>query len=641
MQKQDFRTIELIKVVKMIHEWCIKQPQPVLDRAAIKNGLQVSKTTCKQEKFVFATPLMKNLLVYFGDVKQTYDKDKDEWHTEKLACGKKSKAVDWVNKVVHACLVKYNGPEKHAYDDRLGVFDEDHYNVDCWNGFKAEIWDIQPGQAEERAETFKAYGNPVTNFTYEQLLEILSKDPIMQTACIAYWDFYPAVAADKKVHDVSDPFKHKGTGTSYPDYRNDATRVEGKEITYGELCVSDVIRAYERGIDYLVKYLLNYMVYTGYPRNQRGKGRALEAMSRRFNIGINMINAPEMENLKTLPYGTGLKNEDGVREDLTRLGEFCESLGPDYGVYNLDATKWDFNLGYGLILLQNGLRYMKTNGDVGKALVKLRNCGNLKAPFVDGPNGKVHTIYGREMSGYDDTTLGNTNANRIASLYSACSTQKDYTSKVYYPSKGGCIITLGDDLVLILRRDAKRTFCEKMGSLGIKLHNDEKDAFGLFFVQYRVYKDKEGKIHMGYNWPRVLRSELSKEDQKSLGPAGWTISWYQQIAKCRDIPTAFMILTNITAALDKDHLSLNTPVAELKKIMEQEDEAKQASQKGSRKPMTTPEKLTGGNPQALGFKDGKLDVGFFEEIQQHMRDVYNPHFLEDLGFKTPDFKMVH
>lgn len=637
----DFRTIEVYKECKNMHKFVENFKLPQLDPAAVEEGKRLSKTVCKAPETVFTTPLGKNLLVYFGDVEQHYDNETGEWSTDKLEVGKKSKAIDWVNDFVHAALRKYNGPEKHEYDTSLGVFDPDHYNVDCWNGFKPEVWDIQPGQTETVKRTAKGYRNPTTNYGFVNLIRDLENDENLGMAVKLWFAMYPEFCASKEVHDVSDPFKHKGTGTSYPDYHNDGTVVKGMSITYGQLCVNDVIAAYEKGQDYFFKYLTGFLAYTLYIRRQRGKGRALEAMARRFNIAINMINAPEMEALKETTYGTGLKNEQGVKEDLIRVGELVEQLGPEYGAYNLDATQWDFNLGDGLVLLQDACRKVKTNGDFSKKLVDYRYLGNHKAYLIDGLNDSCLPIYGRMMSGYDDTTLGNTNANRITSIAGALSVDPNWTAKVYYPLKGAGVITLGDDLLVVIPRDKKSDFCKYIASKGIKLHNDEKDAFGIFFVQYRVIK-VEGKYLMGYNWPRVLRSLLSKEDQKSLGPAGWTLSFYQQIAKCREFKDSLRILVNFAAALDKDKLSLDRPVKDLIAEVNQEDQNKMANTSKSRRALTTAEVLSGGNPQALGMtEDGKLDTNFFEEIQAEMRAVYDPNFMQDLGFGKIDLSKVH
>lgn len=326
------------------------------------------------------------------------------------------------------------------------------------------------------------------------------------------------------------------------------------------------------------------------------------------------------------------------------MGEHCQKLGPDYGIYNIDGIQWDFNVGDGINSVTQAIRKIKTNGSTGKMLCDLRRRGIHSAWFVDGPNNTVRKIYGRMFSGYDDTTLGNTADSRLVTIAGCVDSDPTYSSKVYYPLNGGSVITLGDDILALMQKKAKQQFVKYLEGKGIKLHNDDsKDAYGPFFIQYRVYKDKNGKYVMGYNWPRVLRSMLSKENQKSLGKAGWTLAFYQQISKCLEIDDAFYILVNLAAAFDKDHLSLNTPISELTKQMNLEDQEKLASRKGNRKnAATTLEIITGGNPQALGItEDEKLDTNFFVEVQNKARKVYNPHFLEDLGFKTPDLSGVH
>lgn len=643
----DYRIREVLKVFDELSKFAKEWPKPVLDAEAVSIGLETSRNACAQKEFVFATPLMKNLLVVFGDVKQI-NKD-GEWTTEKLRAGAKSKAVAWIDEVVRAALRKYNGAPKDKYDHNLPIDSKELYDTDCWLQWNTEkFWDIKPGQAEERSKQFKEYTNPKTNMSVEEMRHFIETDEVLQACIVHLLKRWPVTKASWEVREISDPFMNKKTGVSYPYFRNDATLVPGQNITYGRLCINIVAKAAKKGLRALRILAQMNNVYTGYPRNQRGKGRALEAESRIVNLIVNMLNANEIANLQACEYGVGLCNEQVIKERLVEVAEFVLKH-PQYIAMNKDFTGWDRTVGAGWITLQNALRYLCANGELAKEIVRIRHACAMSAQFIDGPAGKVTTIFGRTMSGYDDTTNQNCCINYLQSDYNNRIVDENYAENVTYPMKNRNILVLGDDYLGITLKGKEGDWVKSAARCGFEAHADFKDAFGAMFVQYRVFRNDKGEWVSVYAWPRVLRSMLSKEDQKSLGRAGWTFSFYQQLGKLREFPEALMIASNIAAALDKDHLSLNTPISELLQMSKQEDEErfsgdiKNKSRKKARA-LSTAERLSN-NPMLPGLKEvnGKteIDEDYFTKLQGEIRSVYDPEFLQKLGFRNPDLAKVH
>lgn len=649
MNKQNFLIKEVLDVMKMMKGESKAYLPEKLDQEALEKGLFNSRSTCKQEEFVFATPWMKNLMIICGDVTQS--NVNGEWKTTKFPINKESKAVRWMNDVVNACRVKFNGQERHDYPTDVQVDNPILYDIDCWNGWKEEIWDIKAGQAKEREEGFKRFANPKTNMSIDEVIKTVCGDPALQKAIEVEFSILPEVKASTDVIAISDPFMNKKTGVSYPDYRNDSTVVEGSDITYGKYEIQLVERAYAKGLATFKRFVKDNNVYTGYPRNQRGKGRPLIAQSRRDNLAINMINGVEMKrwqenNILKVPF----LDEEGLLESFIKLGETILA-NPQLDVYNFDYSRWDQNLGAGWICLQNAVRYLKAQGTWSKELVRMRNACALNGMFVNGPANKVVPIYGRQFSGYIDTTLGNTAAQRLVSRYAAISSNRNHLEKVTYPLQKFDLWGLGDDLLLVLLKDldVMKTFMKTANEKAkVVIHEDEKHARGLMFLQWRAVK-LDGQWIMAYNWPRVLRSMLSKESAKGLGKAGWVLSAYQQLGKLVRYPKMCAIVFNIIASLDPQRLMVDIPVSEIINMSKAEDaemlKGKAKNTNKYRRQTTTAEKLFNNNPTLKGVVDnnGKVDLdeNYFTKIQKVLRQVNNPEFLQSVGFKNPDLNKVH
>lgn len=642
---------QIIQVMRKLTKINDSKKWPKLDQEAVRRGLEISRTTCAQPETVAMTPIMKNMLDYFGDIKFTKNSS-GEWEHTYVKTGQKTKAVAWLNEVVNKALAKYNGKECHDYPEKLPISDIQYYNVDCWNGWKPEVWDIQPGQAEQRRKGFLEYKNPKTNYSVEQLIKEIQRNAILRKAILTEFYLWPEVQASRDVKAISDPFMSKGTGVSYPYYRNDRSIVKkGSDVTYGKLAIEDVKRAYSKGgVAGLTRFALENNVYTGYPRNQRGKGRPLIAQSRRTNLVINMVNSPEMELWKSsTSLGLAFWDEEKILACMKEFIETSERLKTS--AYNIDYSAWDRNLGAGWVCLENAMRYLRAKDDFTRKLIEVRYMCGASAYFLDGPNNAVYRIYGRQMSGYDDTTLGNTTAQRVLSRWCAYEAMDDYSTRIHEGSGKKDLFAVGDDLLLMLDDNALKKFVEHSKKTGAIIHEDEKHAKGAMFIQWRCFKNK-GQYVIAYNWPRVLRSTLSKEEKKSLGRGGWTVAFYQQLGKLLGVPDCGLnIVLNILAAFDPYRLSLNIPVSQIMEMVKEEDKLRVAEGKSNRKEKmskknTTAERLYNGNPNLKGVKvasDGKveLDPSYFEQVQRQLKAVYDPEFLPKLGFKNPELGKLH
>lgn len=618
------------------------------DQAAIKRGLAISKTVCTQPEEVVATPIMKSLMIAFGDIKEYRKADGTITHT-RLATGAKSKAVEWMNKVVNAALVKYNGAEKHEYPENIPIDSKQLYDIDCWNGWKEEIWDIQPGQEQQLKDGFSVYTNPKTNISVQEVTLYVRHSAAMQASLPYLLHELPMTTASREVRAISDPFMSKGSGVSYPDYRNDRA-LQSPGVTYAQYEINLTVKASELGINNLINYAMENNVATGYARWQRGSGRPLLAMSRRTNLVINTVDAPEFEGWKANPaLNAAFLDEEGLLAHLSYLGNWVLNH-PESDAYNIDYSKWDRNLGIGWICLENAARYLRATDERTRRLIIMRYAVTKKSVLVNGLAGKAQTIYGRQQSGIDDTTLGNSTANRAMSRGTLAELNPNHVKDYTIPLRGRDITVVGDDLLAIGKKGFVNGFA-KTSNRNTKtvVHEDEKHARGIMFIQYRAFR-LDGRWVIAYNWPRVLRSMLSKETLKQLGLGGWTLAFYQQLGKLVQVPESLMICANITAAIDPYHLSLDTPVSKLLEMVQKEDEDRIKKGVANRKEkmdkrQTTAERLFNSNPNLPGMQvtaDGKVKLNgeYFVNIQNAIKKVYDPEFLpKQLGIPNPDVKL--
>lgn len=637
---------EVLRVMRQLQRQ-IREYQPVRpEKSVIPKGLQVSKNACKQETYVHPTPVMKNAMIIHGDVKQT--RVNGEWQTSKFPASKElGKAATALLDILKVAMLKELGAEIREYPDNVPFIDPTYYVVDCWNFYdeirNGKFWDIQPGQEEQLKERFSVYSQPKTNMSLEEMIKFIETHPTMQKTLEIEQKIWPMVKASRDITAISDPFMSKKSGVSYPDFANDSKIVPGKGITYGKYEIQLAQAAYAKGDESLIKFAYENNVFTGYTRRQLGKGRALIAESRRSNLVFNMVNGVEMEKVKsTRAINIPFIDEDQQLEQLSHLCELC--IKNNLLLANIDASAWDQNLGQGPLVLQDAERYILGQGEFTKKIITARTICNTKAHFINGPENRVHKIYGRQFSGYDDTTLGNTKANRTTATCSALESDERYVADVIDKLEGYHIITVGDDLLVAgkSRKFFKDFIDAETRNFKLVIHGDEKFAIGCFFIQWRVFKYNDQYV-MAYNVPRVFRSMLSKEDAKHLGRGGWTLAFYQQLGKVSRYKPALKILVNIIAAYDQYHLSLDLPVSKIIEMVKEEDKQAQLNDKSV---LSTSERMYKSNPNIAGLevdKDGKvsLDASYFEKLQAKLKEVYDPNYLPSIGFANPDLNLIH
>lgn len=136
---------------------------------------------------------------------------------------------------------------------------------------------------------------------------------------------------------------------------------------------------------------------------------------------------------------------------------------------------------------------------------------------------KVIPIYARIFSGELDTNRGGGLVNATASLY--CMLSLDPSFREYYyevMAKGSsALMVMGDDNLLVQPKalDNKKYSDLMKTKFGLDV-SDQKGEFGLFFLQKRLIQKPDGNWIMVTPFTRIIRSLISKESRKGLGPAG-------------------------------------------------------------------------------------------------------------------------
>lgn len=579
-------------------------PKPLTDEQR-ERGLEVSKLGSTAPRDVPMTPLMSEAL------KRTGEKTSDKWRL--LVDAPETKAEKWVQKTIESLLLKYNGPEQDTYNENLPIDSFQHYNVGCWRAKKKNLRDIQPGQDKERMEVAAKYTR-VTKAL--DLLKLLESDVVFQKAVMLVCDAIPSVKANNEWKLVSQPFMNKDSNVTYPYFKNDRAIDPKTGKTYGELSVE---LAKKVGLDHVYEY--NYTTLFG--RNQKGKGRMICATSRVPNVLFNQLEAEEINAYREKsPLFVGYKDDLGLkqalmtmRDQLTNKGLLCR---------NVDQTKFDLHVNESFIVLIGAISMMKANGTKSKLIAKMRAAMMTKSWLINGLTSQVIEIFGRIFSGYIDTNRGGGLVNAIAVLYGIMEQDPEYSKLVY--DLAYWMLVMGDDNLFAYEKLDYPRFVKTLESIGFEV-NETKDEFGLFFLQYRLFKPENSNEYvMTYPWPRVLRSLLFKEQAKGLGKYGWELAFWQQISKCIEYKPALTILVNVAAYLDEMKLCLDMPVSQLLAEIEKEDKLAQSkkSTKNSRSKFTsTFDKLSDGDPQKARFSDSKYLV----ELQSKMKEVYDPNFF--------------
>ena len=603
--KTPYMIKEIIDEAKVIIKMAsnLKPPKPLTEEE-LSEGLRVSHQGASTPEDVAMTPLMSEVL------KRTGEKKDNDWRLK--AGSSPTRAEEYINKIEEALLREFNGPEQTEFNESLPIDDIKHYDVQCWRNRKIDKRDIAGQEQEkERQEVADQYTRATEAM---DVIKMLEQDIIFQKAVQLVMDAIPSVKANNDYKLVSQPFMNKDSNVTYPWFRNDRAIDPGTGKTYGEMAV-DLAKTVP--IDKL--YLYNYTTLFG--RNQKKKGRAIYATSRIVNIVLNQLEAEEIKAYKAKsPLFLGYGNDEDLKNGLIRMRNECYDLS--LKCRNVDQNKFDLHVREAFIVLVGAMSTVKANGSKSKMLARMRAVLATQSWLINGLTGSVPKIFGRIFSGYIDTNRMGGLINAIAVLYAVMKQNPKYSSYTYRMMFW--MLVMGDDNLFVYDTLDYERFKEDLKKIGFDV-NAEKDEYGLFFLQYRLFKYNDDFV-MAYAWTRVLRALLFKETAKGLGPYGWTLAFWQQISKCVEYKPALTILVNIVAELDDLKLCLDMPINELMAKIRAEDSKAQAelNTPGARARFTsTEEKLYDGDPQKERF----MEASYLEKLQKAMREVYDPNFF--------------
>lgn len=595
----------------------LRLPEQIVN---LEVGYHSSWMASKQETEVAMTPLMKNALELCGDI-PTGD---TKW---RLKVGDpETKAEKWFHSAMETLLTKFNGTSK-VYDENKPLLSKDHYDVQCWQNLKENMRDIQPGQADERRKAANEY---TVETKAVGIKEKLLKDPVFQKSVELVFKHLPDVKASNEFLEINLPFMTKHTNVGYPFWQNDRNPVDGTNQTYAQLTM-DIAKKTP------LADLWKYNVSTMYGRNQRGKGRLLIAVSRIVNLSLNRLEAKEIEAYRNKSdLFLGYKDDAALKEGLTKMVDYCLPRGLKQR--NNDQSRYDRHVSYELILLMNAIRCIKAQGSLSKEIALTRAALSTKSILINGLSKTDKKIYGRIFSGFIDTNAGGGIINAIITTYCIMKQDPDYAALIY--DSPYYMLVMGDDNNFIYRNLNHSEFEKDMKSLGFDV-NMEKDEFGPMFLQYRLFKDPDtNDLVMCYPWTRVVRSMLFKEQGKGLGPAGWYIAFLQQMAKCIEFKPAFKILVNLLIPFDKNHFFTNMSIADVIKMMKEEDAAKLAeatTEAQRRRVESTIDKLYDGDPSKSRFHESLNNggKGLLEELHEAVKSAVDASLLKSAGITVP------
>ena len=580
-------------------------PKPLTEEERLK-GLESSRLGMSTPDDVPMTPFMSE--VY----KRTGEKADDKWRLKRSS--DVTKAEKWIDNITESLLKQFNGPEQTDYDESLPVDAEQHYNVSCYRSWKkgVELRDIRGDQEKERIEVANMYKVSADGVDVYLLLQ---NNTVFQKAVLVVLNELPEVKANHDFKLVSQPFMNKDANVTYPYWKNDRAIDPATGKTYGEMSVELAKKVGIAGV-----YDYNYA--TCYGRNQKGKGRLISALSRVPNVVFNQLEHEEIEAYKAKsPLFVGYGTDEDLRHAMEKMLADCKKYG--LKARNVDQSKFDMHIARGFLLLVGAMSVYKANGARSKELAFKRAVMMTKTWMINGLTGQVYQAFGRIFSGEIDTNRGGGLVSAIINTF-ALMVQDDHYSKIVYEVWYRMFV-MGDDCLFLYTDLDYKKFQKAMEDIGFSVNN-AKDEFGLYFLSWRLFTTQDGKLAFSYPWTRVLRSMLYKEQAKGLGPYGWILAAWQQLAKVRDYKPSLTILVNIIAYLDEKKLALDIPVGELLQHVREEDAqalAKLKTQNARSKFTSTADKLSDGDPQKQGWDD----PDFLTRLQGEMKAVYDPDFF--------------
>lgn len=583
----------------------------------VDRGFNVSKLASQQVEEVAMTPLMKNCLERIDKVGEDYRLKVNDPET---------KAEKWLKDAVDTILTKDFGTNK-LYDENLPLLDYRHYGVQCWQNNKDNWRQIQPGQADERKEAVKVYARATDP---KKVYDLMTKDPIFQKAVMLVLNQMPEVRAAEEFKEINLPFMTKHTNVGSPYWQNDKNfGPDGR--TYGQITLDEASKIKDPNL------LFKYNLSTMYGRNQR-KGRLIIAVSRIVNLWLNRLEAKEIDAYrKKCNLFVGYNDDTKLKAALTEMVSECHAFG--LRMRNMDQSRYDQHVSYGFILLLGAMSMMKANGSRSKEIAKYRAALMTQTWLVNGLTGDIDDIYGRIFSGFIDTNRGGGVINAVITTYCCMKQDKNYSAYIYELIY--YMMVMGDDNCFVYKLLDHKQMIKDMEELGFSV-NPEKDEFGPMFLQYRLFEDPDShELVMVYAWTRVLISMLFKETSKGLGPAGWTLAFWQQLSKLTEYPHALKCIVNLLIPFNKFGFMLDKPVPEILKMVEEEDRAKaeEARTKAqANRVEATADKLYDGDPQKQRFAEAIQSndaKGYLADLQNKIRSAVDEKFLSSYGIRVP------
>lgn len=607
-------TQELIANMREIESFSRTLPKASLNGQQVARGLEVSARACAQPGEVAMSPYCKDLLTRFGDIKDD----------ERLLVGAKAtKAEEWLTRAVTQYLLTKTGHKLDKYDTSKSLVDVEHYWRDCWDNVKQGTdWrQIQPGMEKQRQEMLLRFTRPTRS---TQLVRNLY-DPEFSTAVELVLNELPNVVATNDWVEPSMPFQRKLTNVGAPWFNRapNIDRMTGK--SYGQLAM-ELSKKIGNNWGTLAKY---YMI-CAFGRNVRGKGRLIQGVPRVVNISFNRLEMNEIEAYKyKSPLFAGYSSRSDLKDILIKMFEDADKV--PLAMANYDFSWYDETVSRDDLLLLGAMSMHKAKNSLGKEIAKVRAAFMLQSQILDGMSQQIRPVFGRIFSGELDTNRGGGIINAYNNTASCIHQDRNYVahvSRLRYR-----MLVMGDDNLMVIPRDwDEQAHVKFMASRGYEVNPDKK-AWGVFFLQNRLFKIDQ-TYHMAYPFPRVVRQTLFREDSAGLGPYGWLITAYQQLEPLVDYADALRFPANLLWQLDRQHLALDQSVSQIVEGIKSEDQkaySELRTEAQRRQFRSTFTKKDDGDPQKSEFMadlESGGSKGYIANIQSKLRQVIDPNFFK-------------
>lgn len=609
-------TDDIIENMKLIRTAQHKSKPVLPTRAQQAVALETSKKALLQPEVIALTPYGMNMNRFFGLPEG-----------ERLLPGQPASAAErWLTEETTKLLKKYCGDKVESYDTALAPYDEKHYNVDCWRNFKPDesIRHAIPNMNAARLKAFKKFERGIKDY---DLINALRRDPQAREAVEYIWTDVPAVSTDQsKFYDVNLPFMTKHTNVGYPYYRNDqATSPSG--VSYGELVMNEAKRMKPTDV-------IGFP-FIAFGRNLRGKARPIFGGSRVQALVFNQLEHQEIEAYKhASSLFVGYNDEQYLRNVFSKNALWFKKH-PNYTCFNRDYAQFDSTVFPSLRLLVAAISRLKAKDAYGKEIALCRGASQFSAYLTNGLSDSTNLCYCRILSGEIDTNRSGGLANAFMDIWSMLKLDPEWveSARDLLRQKGSPLMVMGDDNLMIQKRNVDNDRYSKfIADFGMEVSH-EKGEYGLFFLQHRYFIRHDGNDVMIVPFTRVIRSLYSKEQNKGLGPYGWTIAAYSNLAQLLEWPELLVDVAKIFAPFDELSLGAFTSLSTIKRGIADED--RQAKSESGKRSRSTAEKLWDGDPIKAAFfnADGSLNLSSGSPVARVHNILRQAAASDPQGFK--------